>query len=234
MLSSLILFGSRARGDNRTDSDVDLLGVADSGGIEECRANGTSLYVYPLQTLLNKAKQGDLFLLHLLQEGKVLHDADKNFEIIRATFNYKHSYENDIRAASAIIWLLLEHSGSKDCNLLRRRLVWSVRTILIARLAEQRTPSFSSAALAGFANDARIRSTIDERSSAPWEIMKSTAADVANSFGYTHNSLPWPMTENTQLALLCRLGGIAISTAQLLGLAVPAKQEKGEPHGGYI
>ena len=49
MLLSVILFGSRARGDHRSTSDVDLLGISDEGPIKtEISSCGVSFYQYPL------------------------------------------------------------------------------------------------------------------------------------------------------------------------------------------
>ena len=234
MLSSLILFGSRARGDNRPNSDIDLLGITNSGGIEECRANGTSLYTYPIETLLNKARAGDLFVLHLVQEGRVIHDTEELFTNVGKAFRYKPSYESELRTASAVIWILLEHSKSKDDYPIRKRLVWGVRSILIARLAERRAPAFSSASLSEFANDARVRMLIDERSSAPWDAMKSIAADIANKFGLAHHMLPWPSATDRQLAILGELGSMATSTAKMLGYAVAIKRKVTAASDDYI
>ena len=136
MLLSVILFGSRARGDHRSTSDVDLLGISDEGPIKtEISSCGVSFYQYPLATLRAKALAGDLFVLHLTSEGKQLHDTAEIFSRICESFCYKASYENEIREASIVNWFILERPNLLLSYAMRKRLVWGLRTILIARLS---------------------------------------------------------------------------------------------------
>lgn len=112
MLLSLILYGSRARGDHRQRSDVDLLGVVESQSIHrEVTSRGASFYHYPSHTLLAKAKAGDLFVLHLVEEGKVLHDTLNFFEQVRQSFRYKTSYSHVIMEAQAVILFICERES---------------------------------------------------------------------------------------------------------------------------
>src|SRR5690242_1909710 len=152
MLLSVILFGSRARGDHRSTSDVDLLGISDDGPIKaEVSRQAVSFYQYPLRALHSKAVSGDLFVLHINSEGKVLHDTAEVFPRICDAFRFKQSYEREIREASCVNWFILERPHLLPSDTIRKRLIWGLRTILIAKCAERQTPVFSSGGLADFA-----------------------------------------------------------------------------------
>lgn len=75
--TTLILFGSYARGEQSSKSDLDLLQVTQSDlksysfNSGELRIN---VSVYKPETLENRAKNGDSFVCHILNEGLVLRD----------------------------------------------------------------------------------------------------------------------------------------------------------------
>ena len=82
----IVLFGSRARGDERIGSDADLLVVADVPGRPEEREAYVSRLVSPRAIPLDllvytpdeferfRAQRGS-FLSHVLAEGRTLHEA---------------------------------------------------------------------------------------------------------------------------------------------------------------
>jgi hypothetical protein len=215
VLLSLVLFGSRARGDHRQSSDVDVLGIVETGTIRDAvAARGTAFYHYPLSYLSAKAISGDLFLLHLVTEGKILHDTAGLTANLFNSFQYKNNYDQEIREASAVVWFLVRRPEMLQRKALRRRLVWGLRTILIARAAQERRPAFSSAALSEYAQTPSLKSLIDKRSTVPIELLCSEATIVANKFGLTKADLTWPSDRAAQRALMDHLGGIAAATAQ--------------------
>ncbi len=215
MLLSLVLFGSRARGDHRLTSDVDLLGVVETGAIkEELASRGTSFYRYPLETLRAKSGDGDLFVLHLTVEGKVLHDTAGLFAGVCERFRYRKSYDREICEASGVIWFLVDRPELLHYRVARKRLVWGLRTILIARSAEQQKPAFSSSALAEFLGNAELKSAIDKRFSIPAKILCDLSKDVASTFGVSRSILNWPSDSAAQQQLLCTFGGVAKATAE--------------------
>ena len=223
MLLSVILFGSRARGDHRSTFDVDLLGISDEGPIKtEISSCGVSFYQYPLATLRAKALAGDLFVLHLTSEGKQLHDTAEIFSRICESFCYKASYENEIREASIVNWFILERPNLLLSYAMRKRVVWGLRTILIARSAEKRTPAFSSSALADFASAPELRSAIDNRYSIEPGSLHKLCSMVTSSFGFSHAGLSWPTGAAAQKELLSGMGGIAKLTAE----GLPRKRGK--------
>jgi predicted nucleotidyltransferase len=215
VLLSLVLFGSRARGDHRLTSDVDLLGVVEGGVIkEEISSRGTSFYRYPLETLRAKSEDGDLFVVHLASEGKILHDTAQLFADVCEQFRYRDSYERDLREASGVVYYFLDRPKLLQSRAARKRLVWGLRTILIARSAEQRIPAFSSSALAKFAGNDDIKPAIDKRFAIPGQVLCDLSEKVASGFGVTRALLKWPIEPTAQQELLCNLGGVAKATAE--------------------
>jgi predicted nucleotidyltransferase len=209
------MFGSRARGDHRLSSDVDLLGIVESGHIRDVLAvRGASFYQYPVEFLKQKSRSGDLFLLHLTTEGKVLHDTVGVFEEVRKNFAYRNSYTDEIREASAVIWYLTSHKVLIQSRQGRKRLAWAFRTILIARSAEQQLPSFSSSSLAEFAEIPGVKAAIDKRFTAEPETLRDVALTVASKFGISRRQLDWPSDRMAQERLLAEMGGVAKVTVE--------------------
>lgn len=216
MLVSLVLYGSRARGDHRLSSDVDLLGVVENGPIrKEVVSRGASLYRYPAQTLLAKAKEGDLFLLHLVSEGKVLHDSLDFFERVKKAFVYNKTYEPVIQQGHAIARFIESHPSLLQSKKVRKRYIWALRTILIGRCAEKQVARFSSTALAEFSASADLKRIIDGRNTVSATKMISVGTEIVTQFGCAGVDEAWPTDKSLQNRYLESLGGIAESTLGL-------------------
>lgn len=219
MLLSLILYGSRARGDHRLSSDVDLLGVVDEGRIHrEVAARGASLYNYPVGTLIEKAKQGDLFLAHITHEGVVLHDTAGIFLSIKESFCFKSSYDDEISEASAIVWYLSERSNGLAVRRARKRMVWALRTILIASAAQSEKALFSSAALEEFSKIDGLKRLIDRRFTVEISNLRNVAMEIAEQFGKSRRELGLDDRKLISSADLTRFGALAASSPGLLKL----------------
>lgn len=129
-------------------------------------ANNMSLSLYPMRHLLKSARSGDLFVCHLVQEAKVLHDDQGRFEKIRQEFKLRDSYGLEVKKASELGWFLIRHGQNfENIATVNRRIAWCVRTILIARTAEARRPIFAVEALAHFARSAEAGQLIRHKSS---------------------------------------------------------------------
>jgi hypothetical protein len=217
MIASLILYGSRARGDYRPKSDVDLLALTENGPIRnELVAGGVSLYHYPYSLLLSRAESGNLFALHLVKEGKILHDSFGAFRSVCDAFGYKDSYTEEITEAYLVIRFIFarrELLGRKD---VRKRLIWAVRTILIARSAEDRTPFFSSEQLARYAKISELKDVIDNRNQNDVERLHLLARKVAKRFAEETVLIDWPSDKAGQRALMKERGGIAADTLRFV------------------
>lgn len=162
---SVALFGSRARGDHEQSSDTDLLLVTSEPRPRHVSANNMSLSLYPARHLLNKARQGDLFVYHLVNEAKVLHDERGDFDKVKKAFRLKESYKDETQKASDLGWFLVRHGRDfVEPYTLNRRIAWVVRTILIAQAAEAGRPIFSVEALESFSGDHMVRDLIQKKS----------------------------------------------------------------------
>lgn len=163
-VTSLIIYGSCARGDNVSTSDVDLLSLVSEGDYRMIVQNKINLALYPKTDAFEMARNGELFMLHIVREGRALIDFDTDFEKLKTDFQFKLSYGTDIANATALGWALI-HLGKniKNFALVNKRIAWCVRTILIAKAAERQEAIFSTQALAQFANDPSIAKLIENK-----------------------------------------------------------------------
>lgn len=152
-IGAVALFGSRARGDQTSASDTDLLLVS----TDRCRPLHTSmgqvsLTTYGFAELAKKGEDGDLFVWHCLFEGRSIYDPEHLFDDLRARFRLRASYARDIGHGVAVGWLLARFGQSMpNAALAARRATWAVRTILIARSAELGSPKFAAKELKALA-----------------------------------------------------------------------------------
>lgn len=146
---AVVLFGSRARGDQTAGSDTDLLFATNEESGRHVTRGNISISFYGMEDLRRRARRGDLFLCHVLQEGRTLYDPDARIDELHGLFRLKASYAPEIRGAADLGWLLARVGSTwPDRRLAARRMAWCVRTILIARSAEAGEPRFSLEALA--------------------------------------------------------------------------------------
>ena len=146
-VSAILLFGSRAREDNSRGSDTDLLLISPPGTPQHKSIGHLSMFFYPWQKLTSDARDGDLFVCHIVREAKPVFDPLDQLEQLRSQFRLRTSYAREIAQARDLGWFLDRHAGSLNSNMVVRRMVWCIRTIIIARLAERGTPAFAPAAL---------------------------------------------------------------------------------------
>ncbi len=156
-ISALALYGSRARKDHADTSDVDLFAISETGSYQMVVREKTNLAIYPLALAEKMALRGDLFMLHIVTEGKPIFDPLHIFKKLNSLFCYKKSYGSEIDHASELGWALIRLAAEiENFTIINRRIAWCVRTILIARSAEQQNPIFSSRELADFAEDGNV------------------------------------------------------------------------------
>lgn len=162
---AVCLFGSQARGDQDESSDVDLLLITSERQPRHSSMGTVSLSMYPIDDLIERAAAGDLFLCHLANEARPMYDPEGNLPRIKAAFQYRDSYDHEVGQASALGWLLGRFADKlPNPRLSNRRIAWCVRTILIAKSAECRTPLFAPAKLAAFSEDLRVLKLIQQKS----------------------------------------------------------------------
>lgn len=153
-LETLIIYGSAAREDEDENSDVDLFGITSAAEYSMVVKQKINIAIQPMSQVINMALNGDLFLYHIIEEGKVLYDVNDNFEVMREKFKFRDSYLNDVSNASDLGWVLLRIAKqAENFSLINKRIAWCVRTILIAKCAEMRVPVFSASGLAEYAEN---------------------------------------------------------------------------------
>jgi hypothetical protein len=162
-ISAVLLFGSRARGDSSRGSDTDLLLVS-AGGMPRHRSSGhLSMFFYPWPKLVEDARAGDLFVCHLTMEAQPVYDPTLRLDELRAEFRLQSSYAREIAAASDVGWFLDQHANELVPAVVTRRMLWCVRTILIAKSAERGEPVFAPIRLASKTSSAAAAELLLDR-----------------------------------------------------------------------
>lgn len=160
-ISTLVLYGSCARGDNNSTSDVDLFALTTSDDYRMVVKSKINLAMYPKSLAIDMAKRGELFMLHIVEEGKPLIDLNGEFRSLRESFVYRKSYAHEISNAGGLGWAIRRFGSSvRNQALVNRRIAWCVRTVLIAKAAEEEKAIFSAEALTHFAADDEVRHLI--------------------------------------------------------------------------
>lgn len=147
-VSAILLFGSRAREDNSRGSDTDLLLIGPPGTTKHKSIGHLSMFFYPWEKLQADARDGDLFVCHIVREAKPVFDPLSQLDQLRSQFRLRTSYAREITHARDLGWFLDRHGGALTSDVVVRRMVWCIRTILIARLAERGRPAFAPLELA--------------------------------------------------------------------------------------
>lgn len=121
------------------------------------------MFFYSWTKLKRAAAAGDLFVCHIVREAQPLFDPEKKLETLRDLFRYRDSYAEDIAKSADLGWYLDRFGATLDPQVAARRMVWCVRTILIARSVEAGTPVFAPEALGAFAMTKAARELIHAR-----------------------------------------------------------------------
>lgn len=187
----LVLYGSRARGDHDHDSDVDLLAVTDGGTASKAVHDRVSICRYPLTEIVRRAGYGDLFVLHIVSEGRVIYQRSPVLEDMRNAFVYRPDYAREMALASDVGWFLVRHGDQLDPRRVNENMAWCTRTMLVARAASLRQPVFSAAGLAELAGCPEVVAVIKNKSSRSIDPgMVTRFREVLHRFGTTQPA-PW-------------------------------------------
>ena len=162
-VAATLLFGSLARAEQTDGSDTDLLLIGLDEDTRHVTVGHLSLFLYPWAQLEQDARDGDLFVCHLVKEAKPLVDPDGYLERLQHAFQYRASYAADIAHATDFAWFLARFGAELNSQLLLKRALWCVRTILIARSVEARRPVFAPARLADTVVSASARDLLLNR-----------------------------------------------------------------------
>ena len=163
---AILLFGSLARADESASSDTDLLMINLDSETRHVSVGRLSLFLYPWHMLEHDAREGDLFVCHLVCEAKPLLDPDGYLAKLNEAFRFRSDYEAEIARASDLGWYLVRFGDELNSNLHAKRTLWCIRTILIARSVERHDPVFAPQLLAEQTRSVAGRNLLASRHSA--------------------------------------------------------------------
>ncbi len=211
--AALILYGSRARGDARLGSDVDLIFADDGGSIASPRhINGVSVHRYSKIWLEEEARSGSLFAYHVAFEGVALEDGDAFQARLRSLFTKKKSYSSDRRRAALVLRMLLEQDWHENSEA-RRRYFWALRTVLICMFADQGTPTFASVSLENLSGIVGLSRRIYLRSEASFQDFISVGGRVLKAYAPDMDA---QITGARLRGVLVDMGGIAADSVRII------------------
>lgn len=136
-ITAQFLFGSHARQDHNADSDVDILCITNEDWQKSSSHSNINVSFYPKDHFLLSALNGDLFLLHIIRESKILYDPTGLLAVASKSFKLRSSYDSDIKHASDLGNFLINYAQKlpyqeKSQKIINKRVAWCARTILIA------------------------------------------------------------------------------------------------------
>lgn len=182
MHPALILYGSKARGDARANSDVDLIFASDGEELgAPSQANGVSVHRYPKGWLERGAVAGSLFAYHVAFEGIGLEDPQDFLGQLRGLFQRKASYAEDMGIASLVLKMLIERDWTDNFDA-RRRFFWALRTVLIGASAEAGTPIFSAEPMERLSSIAGLAALVQERDIAAFDQCRALGTGVLERY----------------------------------------------------
>jgi hypothetical protein len=193
---SYLLYGSFARGDYESYSDVDLLCITTSRKLAPRIDGRVTLHIYDIKDLLATARLGGLFILHLINEAKPIHDPCDYLRQLTAAFQKPNSYTSNARRTVGPAIALLDVSEALYETAPRpfmHAALFLCRTLVYAEHADRGAFSFSMRDLAlkdetasmicrikdqsiSYSDFRRIRSVV--RSKVEWKSAFSDAGSI--------------------------------------------------------
>lgn len=224
---AVALFGSRARRDENPSSDTDLLLITAEPPGRHTSVGSLSLSFYPIDDLSARARAGDLFLCHILKEGRALYDPEDHLSALRSTFRLRSSYAREIGHGADLGWLLVHFAGALPPSpLTGRRLAWGVRSILIGRSAEVGRPVFSAADLVSVAPIPETRRLIAQKDKSTVE--RSAIDDLRRFLTWCGLADPLPAARSPE-----DFAARFEATANAVGLQFLRRIQTGDDTTGY-
>jgi hypothetical protein len=162
-ITAVFLFGSVAREDHARGSDTDILLVSEGAEPRHVSVGHLSMFLYPWQKLTTDAQNGDLFVCHIVREARPLIDSERRLAQLKSIFKLRSSYQRETIHATDLGWFLVRFGSELNPALLAKRMIWCVRTILIARSAEAGHPIFAPQLLAQQASSNLAQELLIER-----------------------------------------------------------------------
>jgi predicted nucleotidyltransferase len=148
---SYLLYGSYARGDYESSSDVDVLCITTSRKFAPRIDGRVTLHIYDIKDLLATSKVGGLFILHLIKEAKPIHDPCDYLKQLATAFQKPDSYTSNARLTVGPATALLDVSESlfeTAPKPFMHAALFLCRTLVYAEHADRGAFSFSMRELA--------------------------------------------------------------------------------------
>jgi len=158
-IDSAALYGSAARGDMETHSDIDILFVCPFGRKQSVLAaveplvrpefRKLSIALYSEDELQFLYREHSLFLLHLQREADILFDRRGELGALLKRFQPKQSYRSDFKNSLSLLDLLRTRVSNSPNDLHRMSYTYSLfRVFGVYLLAEKRIFEFSKSKIA--------------------------------------------------------------------------------------
>lgn len=141
---SIVKFGSCVRGESDIASDKDVMLIYNNHkvfDVVQCRnkleTQGFSVRTMPLNMAIYNSKRGDLFIKHVINEGKIYSGDRGVISLVSSFWEPKNSYRDEILDSTNLLEILGKTyrniHGALAANDL---LIVVIRNIIIRRLAE--------------------------------------------------------------------------------------------------
>lgn len=139
--SGVLLYGSRARGTSRDDSDVDVLQLVEKSP-RSYSVGSLNVTVYTAAHLTNMAMRGSLFVRHLIDEGIILTDPQGLVATALAAYKEPASYLRLKTELRLILEAMVKPDAAQYRPVLDNLARFTVRSALYVRTAEFGKPLF--------------------------------------------------------------------------------------------
>lgn len=224
---SLAIYGSRARGDYNDLSDIDLFAITDEEHYRMSVEGNSNLACYPKKLAIQRAINGDLFILHICEESREIYNCGFGVSDIKLIFSYKDDYSYEKLCAADLAWFLIDFNGRfKGSKFFNKRIAWCVRTVFIACSAELRKPVFSRDALVNFSGEKVVDDLIKVKESKVMDIsLLKDLQSLLIKLGFPKPSLKSTTVENYHRRFIKTENAMGLKTIEFLAHA--------ETHFGY-
>jgi len=140
---AVMLYGSRARGTERPDSDIDILALVETkpGSVQ---FGNVSITYYTSAHLLHMAESGSLFIKHLRDEGSCISDPAGLLNSIFAVYTPRSNYDSLRSDLAAVLSALSVSDRKYYADGLIRAGVWAARSAVYVVGAEREELSFDT------------------------------------------------------------------------------------------
>lgn len=161
---AVLLYGSHARGDATSHSDIDVLQLMPQRR-PSYRRGRVSVVTVTAESLRALASSGSLFALHLREEGVLVRDTSHALEDILTSVRPPATYDQ-LRESFEVAASLLDvdaHGFGRNPRGFTQLAVYLLRSVLYLRCAESGRPLFSMHKVAEHLHDRRALDVFEHR-----------------------------------------------------------------------